>query len=253
MFNLNGGFNARWQQAKTLLDERQDSDYGNQRIWQIGVHVNPKLLLHNGQRFQWLIYAPVGIEYYSSADGTWKYDKAFLSIKPYMNVTYKPTERWSVMLTSTCEESMPTPLSLMAERRYVDYRTTVSNANLKLESRINRVVKTSLNAGYTSVLDMVFGGLTLTHAYIRNSLSNGYDIADDVVGYVLLPHATKGNILQADAVFLKRIFPLELKDQRVIQHGNEQKRILRRQQTAQRAEQLSSRKCILQCFFYLAG
>lgn len=205
MFNLNGGFNARWQQAKTLLDERQDSDSGNQRIWQIGVHVNPKLLLHNGQRFQWLIYAPVGIEYYSSADGTWKYDKAFLSIKPYMNVTYKPTERWSVMLTSTCEESMPTPLSLMAERRYVDYRTTVSNAN-RLESRINRTVKTSLNAGYTSVLDMVFGGLTLTHAYIRNSLSNGYDIADDVVGYVLLPHATKGNILQADQSFSKGFF-----------------------------------------------
>ncbi len=205
MFNLNGGFNARWQQARTALDLSQDPDSGNQRTWQIGAHLNPKFFLHYGQRFQWMIYVPVGLEYYTSADGTWKYDKTFLSIKPYMNVTFKPSERVSIMLTSTCEESTPAPLSLMAARRFIDYRTAISNPR-RLESKVGRTVKTSLNAGYTSVLDMLFGGLTLTHAYVRNPLSKGYDIADGVVEYELLPYATNSNIWQGDQTFSKGFF-----------------------------------------------
>lgn len=74
---------------------------------------------------------------------------------------------------------MPAPLSLIVQRRYIDFRTTVSNPYL-LEAKINRAVKTALSASYTSVLDMLFGGMTLSHAYVRNELSNGYEITDDV-------------------------------------------------------------------------
>lgn len=205
MFNLNCGFNARWQQAKTGLDLSGNLDSGNQRTWQLGAHVSPKLFWHCGQQFQWLIYVPVGIEYYASADDTWEYNKTFLSIKPYTNITFKPSERLSFSLTSICEESMPAPLSLMVQRRYIDYRTTISNP-YRLESKINRTVKTSINANYTSVLDMLFGGLSLTHAYAHNSLSSGYEIADDIIEYIRLPYATNSNIWQGDQTFSKGFF-----------------------------------------------
>lgn len=205
MFNLNAGFDAGWQQAKTELDLSQNPGSGNQRTWEIGAYVTPKFFLHYGQRFQWLIYVPVGVKYYNSADGAWEYDKTFLSLKPYTNITFKPSERLSFSLTSMLEESMPTPLSLMVQRRYIDYRTTISNP-YHLEAKIDRTVKTALSASYTSVLDMLFGGVTLSHAYVRDELSNGYEIADDVIDYIRLPYATSSNIWQGEQTFSKGFF-----------------------------------------------
>lgn len=205
MFNLNCGFDAQWQQAGTELDLTGMLNPENQRTWQAGAHVTPKFFLHYGQRFQWLIYIPAGFEYYTSADGAWEYDKMFFSFKPYTSVTFKPSERLSFSLASTCDESMPAPLSLMVQKRYIDYRTTISNP-FRLESRINRTVKTSLNASYTSVLDMLFGGITLTHAYSHNSFSNGYEITDDIIDYVRLPYVTNSNIWQGDQTFSKGFF-----------------------------------------------
>lgn len=205
MFNLNGGFDAQWQQAKTELDLNENLTAGNQRIWQGGASITPKFFLHYGQRFQWLIYMPVGFEYYTSTDGEWEYDKMFFSFKPYTNLTFKPSERLSFSLTSTCEESMPAALSLMAQRRYIDYRTSISNPD-HLEAKINRTIKTALSASYQSVLDMLFGGVTLTHAYSYNSLSNGYDVTDDIIEYIRLPYATSGNIWQGDQTFSKGFF-----------------------------------------------
>lgn len=205
MFNLNGGFDTQFQQAKTELDLTENLTSGNQRTWQIGANITPKFFLHYGQRFQWLVYVPVGFEYYTSTDGEWEYDKIFLSLKPYTNITFKPSERLAFSLTSTCEESMPTSLSLMAQKRYIDYRTSISNPDY-LEAKINRTVKTALSASYTSVLDMLFGGLTLTHAYSRNSLSNGYEITDDIIEYIRLPYATSSNIWQGDQNFSKGFF-----------------------------------------------
>ena len=147
----------------------------------------------------------VGFEYYTSTDGEWKYDKMFFSFKPYTNLTFKPSERLSFALTSTCEESMPAALSLMAQRRYIDYRTSISNP-YQLEAKINRTIKTALSASYQSVLDMLFGGVTLTHAYSYNSLSNGYDVTDDIIKYIRLPYATSGNIWQGDQTFSKGFF-----------------------------------------------
>lgn len=205
MFNLNCEINTEWQQAKTELKLSDIPDTGNQHTWQIGAHITPKIFLHYGQRFQWLIYIPTGIEYYESVDGAWEYDKLFFSFKPYTNITFKPSERWTFSFTSIGEESMPAPLSLMVQRRYIDYRTTTANP-FRLEVRINRTVKTALGASYTSVLDMLFGGVTLTHAYSRNSVSNGYEITDDVIDYVRLPYATTGNIWQGDQTFSKGFF-----------------------------------------------
>lgn len=205
MFNLNCGFNAQWQQAKTELAISEDLNSGNQRTWQIGAHITPKFFLHYGQRFQWLIYMPTGFEYYASDDGTWEYDKMFFSFKPYTNITIKPSERLSFSLTTIGEEAMPAPLSLMVQRRYIDYRTTISNP-YQLEAKMNRTVKTALSASYTSVLDMLFGGVTLTHAYSCNSFSSGYEINEDVIDYVRLPYATSSNVLQGDQTFSKGFF-----------------------------------------------
>ncbi|MGN0049459.1 MAG: hypothetical protein ACI37U_11280 [Bacteroides sp.] len=205
MFNLNAGFAAGWQQAKTELDLSQNPGSGNQRTWEIGAYVTPKFFLHYGQRFQWLIYVPVGVKYYNSDDGAWAYNKTFLSLKPYTNITFKPSERLSFSLTSLLEESMPTPLSLMVQRRYIDHRTTVSNP-YQLEAKISRTVKTALSASYTSVLDMLFGGVTLSHAYAHNELSNGYEITDDVIEYIRLPYTTASNIWQGEQTFSKGFF-----------------------------------------------
>ena len=139
MFNLNGGFDAQWQQAKTELGLAENLTSGNQRTWQVGANITPKFFLHYGQRFQWLIYVPVGFEYYTSTDGEWEYDKMFFSFKPYTNLTFKPSERLSFSLTSTCEESTPAALSLMVQKRYIDYRTSISNP-YHLEAKINRTI-----------------------------------------------------------------------------------------------------------------
>lgn len=205
MFNLNCDFDAKWQQAKTELDLNRNPESGDQIVRQVGAHMTPKVFLHYGQRFQWLIYVPSGVEYYNSSDGNWNYDKAFLSIKPYTNITFKPSEKLSLSLTSICEESMPAPLSLMVQRHYADYRTTISNP-YQLEAKMSRTVKSALNANYTSVLDMLFGGITLTYVYSRNSLSSGYEINDDVIEYIRLPYATDSEIWQGDQTFSKGFF-----------------------------------------------
>ncbi len=205
MFNLNGGFDAQWQQAKTGLDSTENLTSGNQRACQVGASITPKFFLHYGQRFQWLVYVPVGFEYYTSTDGGWEYDKMFFSFRPYTYFTFKPSERFSFSLTSTCEESTPAALSLMVQKRFIDYRTSISNPD-HLEAKINRTVKTAFSASYQSVLDMMFGGMTLSHAYSRNSLSNGYEVTDDVIEYIRLPYATNGNIWQGDQTFSKGFF-----------------------------------------------
>lgn len=204
-FNLNCGFDAQCQQATTELDLTKIRNSGNQRTWQVGVRITPKFLFHYGQLFQLQIYAPAGFEYYTSTDGAWEYGKMFFSFKPYIGITFKPSDRYSFSLTSICEESMPSSLSLMAQSRYIDYRTTISNP-YHLEPKINRSVRTALSTSYTSVLDMLFGGVTLTHIYTHNSLSYGYEVTGDIIDYTGLPYSTNGNIWQGDQTFSKGFF-----------------------------------------------
>ncbi|MCH5236079.1 MAG: Plug domain-containing protein [Muribaculaceae bacterium] len=205
MFNLNGGFDIQWQQAKTEMKMIDILSSGDQHTWQAVANITPKFFFHNGQKFQWLINIPLGVEYYRSKEGSLDYSKVFFTFKPYTNITYKPSERWALSLTSLSEESIPSSLSLMAQIRYIDYRTLAWNP-LQLEAKINRTVKTSLNVSYTSVLDMIFGGVTLTHAYSHNGLSNGYEVSDEIIEYTLLPNTTRGNIWQGDQTFSKGFF-----------------------------------------------
>ena len=71
MFNLNGEFDAAYQQAVTALNIEHGSTPGSITTWQIGARVTPKVLWHYGQRFQWLVYVPVGFCHYNSEEGLW--------------------------------------------------------------------------------------------------------------------------------------------------------------------------------------
>lgn len=205
MFNLNAGFDASWQRAEITHASTVETGSDSQTTWQAGAYVSPKLLWHYGQRFQWLVYVPVGFNHYASDDGTWDYDKVFFSFKPYSNITYKYSDKLSLSLTALCEESTPTALTLMAGKRYQDYRTTVSNPNL-VEAKTNRTFKSALRGDYTDVLGMLFGSLSLSYVHSRNATSSGYGIDDDMIDYFLQPFSTQGDTWQADQTFSKGFF-----------------------------------------------
>lgn len=202
MFNLNGEFDAAYQQAVTALNIEHGSTPGSITTWQIGARVTPKVLWHYGQRFQWLVYVPVGFCHYNSEEGLWSYDKTFLSIRPYSNMTYKLSDKFSFSLTAIGEESMPTALSLMAQKHLVDYRTSISNPGHE-EAVMNRSLKSAINASYRSVLDMLFGSVTFTYAQSRQGNASGYDITDGVISYIRLPFSTDSRIWQFDQTLSK--------------------------------------------------
>lgn len=210
MFNLNAGFDASWQQAEILdrSSDEIDADRhvaGRQDTWQAGAYATPKLLWHYGQRFQWLLYVPIGFTYYGSNDGSWNYDKVFLSIKPYTNITYKPSDKLSFMLTAMCDESTPSALTLMACERWVDYRTTVSNP-MQVEAKLNHTVKAALTGSYTDVLSMIFGSLLISYVHTTNATSLSYEIDNDVIDYTIRPFSTTGDTWQLDQNFSKGFF-----------------------------------------------
>lgn len=205
MFNLNGEFDAAYQQAVTALNIEHGSTPGSITTWQIGARVTPKVLWHYGQRFQWLVYVPVGFCHYNSEEGLWSYDKTFLSIRPYSNMTYKLSDKFSFSLTAIGEESMPTALSLMAQKHLVDYRTSISNPGHE-EAVMNRSLKSAINASYRSVLDMLFGSVTFTYAQSRQGNASGYDITDGVISYIRLPFSTDSRIWQFDQTLSKGFF-----------------------------------------------
>lgn len=205
MFNLNCGFEAEWQQAKTALRQTELDESGNQDTWNVGAHVTPKFLWHYGRKFQWLVYVPVGFIYYSADNCSWSYDKTFLSVRPYSNIAYKPTERLSFDLTTICEEAMHAALSLMVQKYYTNYRTATSNPAF-VENKLNRTLKVALNAGYSNVLEMLFGNVTLSYAQSRYGISSGYDIADGIINYIKLPYSSHNRTWQANQTFSKGFF-----------------------------------------------
>lgn len=205
MFNLNGEADASWQQACTEPDIDTRSTPGGQQTWQVGARVTPKLLWHYGQKFQWLVYVPVGCIYYRSADRGWRYDKIFLSIRPYSHITCKPSDRLSFSLTTVGGESLPSALSLMAEKRFADYRTTVSNPG-HVEAAMNRTLQSACNASYTNVLDMLFASVTWTYVRARYGSSSGYEIADETIHYIRSPYATESRTEELGQTFSKGFF-----------------------------------------------
>lgn len=205
MFNLNGEMDATWQQTNTNLDISIQSIPGEQQTWQIGARITPKLFWHYGQKFQWLIYVPVGFLHYNSNNQTWNYDKTFCSIRPYSNIIYKYSDRLSFSFTTISDESLPSAISLMAEKRFIDYRTTISNPE-HIKATMNRTLKSSFNVSYANVLEMLFSSLVLTFAQSRNSNSSGYFITEDIINYIRLPYSTDNRVWQLDQTFSKGFF-----------------------------------------------
>ena len=204
MFNLDAGFDARWQRAATALSSAGGNSSGTQQILQLGAAVSPRLLLH-WNKFQWTVSAPIGVTYFHSTDGEWRYDKPLLSLKPYTALSYKPSSRVSIDLTAICGESMPQPLSLMAQQRYTNYRTTMSNPH-RVEAVLNRTLSTSLSAAYNDVFSMFFGNLALVYAWYRNGISTAYNFTDDIINYVLLPRTADQRTWQVSQSASKGFF-----------------------------------------------
>jgi len=204
MFNLDAGFDARWQRAATALNTAGGSGSGTQKILQIGASVSPRLLLH-WNKFQWTVSVPVGVTYFHSSDGEWRYDRPLLSLKPYMALSYKPSSRVSIDLTAICGESMPQPLSLMAQERYTNYRTVMANPN-RVEAVMNRSLSSSLSASYTDVFNMFFGNIALIYAWSRDGISTAYSFTDDIINYVLLPRTADQHTWQVSQSSSKGFF-----------------------------------------------
>lgn len=204
MFNLDAGFDARWQRAATALNTAGGSGSGTQQILQIGASVSPRLLLH-WNKFQWTVSVPVGVTYIHSSDGEWRYDRPLLSLNPYMALSYKPSSRVSIDLTAICGESMPQPLSLMAQERYTNYRTVMANPN-RVEAVMNRSLSSSLSASYTDVFNMFFGNIALIYAWSRDGISTAYSFTDDIINYVLLPRTADQHTWQVSQSSSKGFF-----------------------------------------------
>ena len=204
MFNLDAGFDARWQRAATALNTAGGSGSGTQQILQIGASVSPRLLLH-WNKFQWTVSVPVGVTYFHSSDGEWRYDRPLLSLKPYMALSYKPSSRVSIDLTAICGESMPQPLSLMVQERYTNYRTVMANPN-RVEAVMNRSLSSSLSASYTDVFNMFFGNIALIYAWSRDGISTAYSFTDDIINYVLLPRTADQHTWQVSQSSSKGFF-----------------------------------------------
>ena len=204
MFNLDAGFDARWQRAATALNTAGGSGSGTQQILQIGAAVSPRLLLH-WNKFQWTVTVPVGVKYFHSADGEWRYDRPLLSLKPYMALSYKPSSRVSIDLTAICGESMPQPLSLMVQERYTNYRTVMANPN-RVEAVMSRSLSSSLSAAYTDVFNMFFGNIALIYAWSSDGISTAYSFTDDIINYVLLPRTADQHTWQVSQNASKGFF-----------------------------------------------
>ena len=204
MFNLDAGFDARWQRAATALNTAGGSGSGTQQILQIGAAVSPRLLLH-WNKFQWTVSVPVGVKYFHSADGEWRYDRPLLSLKPYMALSYKPSSRVSIDLTAICGESMPQPLSLMVQERYTNYRTVMANPN-RVEAVMSRSLSSSLSAAYTDVFNMFFGNIALIYAWSSDGISTAYSFTDDIINYVLLPRTADQHTWQVSQNASKGFF-----------------------------------------------
>ena len=204
MFNLDAGFDARWQRAATALNTAGGSGSGTQQILQIGASVSPRLILH-WNKFQWTVSVPVGVTYFHSSDGEWRYDRPLLSLKPYMALSYKPSSRVSIDLTAICGESMPQPLSLMVQERYTNYRTVMANPN-RVEAVMNRSLSSSLSASYTDVFNMFFGNIALIYAWSRDGISTAYSFTDDIINYVLLPRTADQHTWQVSQSSSKGFF-----------------------------------------------
>ncbi len=206
MFNLNGGFSVDWGNAIATLAETQDKvNDGEQKTWQLRTYLNPKVLLHFSNKFQWSIYVPIGVKYYKLDDDGWGYSKTYLSTTPYSSLSYKPSGHLAFDFTTICEESMPSALSLMVQKRYLNYRSMNSNPN-QIESTRNKSLKLAFTTSYKDVIKMFFGGVTCSYVYAKNGNATGYDFVGDVINYIPLSLSVSSKYWQITQTASKGFF-----------------------------------------------
>lgn len=210
MFNLNCGLTAGWQQSRSSLEDQTEAIAGTARTWNAGLNVNPRILWYLGEKFQWLTYIPVGIIYYGSDNFGFdpepeKYDKAFLSLRPYSSIIYKPSNRWTLSMIANCTESLPSPLSLSIQKRYLNYRSTISNPQ-NVEARQSRTIKAAADVSFKSVLDMIFANISFSGIFSSQPNSFGYEIADGIVDYFVVDKTLKSRTYQIDQSASKGFF-----------------------------------------------
>lgn len=205
MFNLNFGFDIDHQNIRAFLDKGGSAEDGGVCTWKVLANLRPRILVHNGQSFQWSLNLPIGIIHYKSSEWDWKYNRSYLSLKPSTYISYKLSDRWSITAIANLEEELPSALSLLAEKYYTNYRTTMSNPR-HVEMKPDRKLKGSLSAGYKSVLDMMFGNISLSYALCRYGTSSGYEILDGIVNYERIPESTRTSLIQFDQTFSKGFF-----------------------------------------------
>lgn len=210
MFNLNAAFKVAWQEVRLDRKVPNDPGYGAQKTWDAVAYLKPWIMLHRGQSLQWSLYLPLGVRFYRADENEWDYDKAFFSTAPYTTLNYKYSEKLSYTLSGIWSESLPTALSIMAEKRFIDYRTTISNPQ-RLKAKVNRSLQASLSATYQSVLDMLFGSLSITYVHSNTPTSMSYEIEDGIIDYIRQPFSTNTNTWQADQTFSKGYFRMNSK------------------------------------------
>ena len=100
---------------------------------------------------------------------------------------------------------MPSVLSQMVLKHFVNYRTTMSNPH-QVEIAPNRSVKLAFTSSYKDIIKMLFGGVTLSYVDARNGNSMGYQVVDDVVNYIVQPQSTKNRVWQIEQMVSKGFF-----------------------------------------------
>lgn len=207
MFNLNAEVKANWHKASTVF--RDLSTDGNDILatWLLGSNVVPKFLFHFNSKFQFLFYVPLGIKYYYSNDEAAKsYAKTMFAAEPYSNVTYRLSDKLALEMTTIYSEDMSDALSLMIKKRYLNYRSTISNPD-SIKAWRNRSFRTTLTTSYKDVIRMLFGNITFSYAYTRNGSSLDYEFKDrNVVDYVTTALPTSSKVWQIGQSLSKGFF-----------------------------------------------
>lgn len=207
MFNLNGKVTGSWQKVTASLGEMNEEYHDGQTTSLLSLSLVPKVFLHFSNKFQWLFYVPLGIKYYQNKEESMgSYHRLMFAAEPYSNITFKPGDRVSFDLTVVCKEDLPDALTLMVNKRYINYRSTVANPS-QVELWRNHSLRSALTASYKDVVRMLFGNITLSYAYTHNGSCLDYEFADgNVVNYVLLPQSTSNRILQVGQALSKGFF-----------------------------------------------
>ena len=220
MFNVNAGYTGEWLSVKNFLSEESMHTYGNLDILTGTLFLTPRLMLHRGQRMQWVVTLPVGLRHYRSHSIINNYSKNFFYFRPNVSAFWNFNDLWSASLICVSEESMPQALDFMVDKHYSNYRTIYSNPEM-VTSSPDRSVKGSLGADYKNVLGMIFASINATFAHLSLESSEAYVLDGATVNYFRIPENSWSEIWQIDQTFSKGFFRFNSKISQSLSLGQE--------------------------------